>query len=168
MLASHYTDIRQLHIACVILSGSLFTFRGLLHVAGVTIVNHLAMRIASWLIDTVLLVAAILLTLIVHQYPFVHAWLTIKMLLLLLYIVLGYIALKRARTRRGRVVAFIAALLAFGLILGVAVRHDPAGWLAAQPERPSMRGSQSIGAYTIRNSANAALQKVALSTITDG
>jgi uncharacterized membrane protein SirB2 len=167
MLASHYTDLRQLHIACVILSGSLFTFRGLLHIAGVASVNHWAVRIASYLIDSVLLVAAILLTLIVHQYPFVHAWLTMKMLLLVLYIVFGYIALKRARTRRNRVVALIAALLAFGLMLGVAIRHDPAGWLAAQPQRPSMRGSQSIGAYTIRNSANAALQNVALSTITD-
>lgn len=167
MLASHYADLRQLHVACVILSGSLFTLRGLLHIAGVASVNHQAVRIASWLIDTVLLVAAILLTLIVHQYPFVHAWLTMKMLLLVLYIVLGYIALKRARTQRDRVVALIAALLAFGLMLGVAIRHDPAGWLAAQPERPSLRGSQSIGAYTIRNSANAALQNVALSTITD-
>lgn len=167
MLASHYTDLRQLHIACVILSGSLFTFRGLLHIAGVASVNHWAVRIASYLIDSVLLIAAILLTLIVHQYPFVHAWLTMKILLLVLYIVVGYIALKRARTRRGRVVALIAALLTFGLMLGVAIRHDPAGWLAAQPERPSMRGSQSIGAYTIRNSANAVLQNVALSTITD-
>jgi uncharacterized membrane protein SirB2 len=167
MLASHYADLRQLHITCVILSGSLFTFRGLLHIAGVASVNHWAMRIASWLIDTVLLVAAILLTLIVHQYPFVHAWLTMKMLLLVLYIVLGYIALKRAHTRRDRVVALTAALLAFGLMLGVAIRHDPAGWLAAQPQRPSTRGSQSMGAYTIRNSANAALQNVALSTITD-
>jgi uncharacterized membrane protein SirB2 len=167
MLASHHAELRQLHIACVILSGSLFTFRGLLHIAGVASVNHWAMRIASYLIDSVLLVAAILLTLIVHQYPFVHAWLTMKMLLLVLYIALGYIALKRARTRRDRVVALIAALLAFGLMLGVAIRRDPAGWLAAQPERPSMRGSQSIGAYTIRNSANAALQNVALITITD-
>jgi uncharacterized membrane protein SirB2 len=167
MLASHYLALRHLHIACVILSGSLFACRGLLRIADFAVVNHWAMRIASYLIDIVLLVAAILLTLIVHQYPFVHAWLTVKMLLLVVYIALGFIALKRARARRARVVAFLAALLAFGLMLGVAVRHDPSGWLAAQPERPSLRGSQSIGPYTIRNSANATLQKNALSTMTE-
>lgn len=167
MLASHYLALRHLHIACVILSGSLFAFRGLLRIADFAIVNHWAMRIASYLIDIALLAAAILLTLVVHQYPFVHAWLTVKMALLALYIVLGFIALKRARTRHGRVVAFVAALLTFGLMVGVAVKHNPAGWLAAQPARPSIRGSQSIGPYTIRNSANAALQKTALSTMTD-
>jgi hypothetical protein len=56
MLAFHYADIRQLH-RLRDSSGSLFTFRGLLHIAGVAIANHRAMRIASWLIDIVLLVA---------------------------------------------------------------------------------------------------------------
>jgi uncharacterized membrane protein SirB2 len=167
MLASHYLALRHLHIGCVIVSGSLFALRGLLRITDVAIVNHWAMRVTSYLIDIVLLIAAIMLTLVVHQYPLVHAWLTVKMLLLVLYILLGFIALKRARTRRGRFMALLAALLAFGLMIGVAVRHNPAGWLATQPERPSMRGSQSIGPYTVRNSANAALQKVALSTMTE-
>ena len=166
MLASHYLALRHLHIACVILSGSLFALRGLLHVAGIAGVNRLPLRIASWAIDATLLGAAIPLTLIVHQYPLVHAWLTVKMLLLLAYIALGYIALKRARSRRLRLLAFAAALLAFGLMLGVALRHHPAGWFAPQPARPSLRGNASIGPYTIRNSANAALQNVALRTIT--
>ena len=131
MLAAHYADIRQLHIACVILSGSLFTLRGLLRIADVAIANHWAARIASWLIDTALLVAAILLTLIVHQYPLADAWLTTKVLLLVLYILLGLAALKRARTRRGRCVAFIAALLTYGFMIGVAVERHPAGWLHA-------------------------------------
>lgn len=167
MLAAHYLALLHLHITCVILSGSLFAVRGLMRIADVAGVNHWTLRVTSWLIDTVLLAAAILLTLILHQYPFVQAWLTVKVLLLLLYIVIGFIALKRARTRRGRVAAVAAALLIFGFIVGVAIRHDPAGWFAAQPARPSLRGSQSIGPYMTRNSANAALQNVALSTMTD-
>jgi uncharacterized membrane protein SirB2 len=166
MLAPHYLALRHLHIACVILSGGLFALRGLLHVAGVAGVNRLSVRIVSWAIDLVLLIAGLLLTRIVHQYPFVDAWLTVKMLLLLAYIALGYVALKRAQTRRARLLSFGVAALAFALMLGVALRHDPAGWFAPQPARPSLRGSASIGPYTTRNSTNAALQNAALSTIT--
>jgi len=167
MLAAHYLDLLYLHIGCVILSGSLFTVRGLLHIANVASVNHWTLRLGSWLIDITLLAAAILLTLIVHQYPFVQAWLTAKVLLLVPYIVIGFIALKRTRTRRARIAAVAAALLIYVFIVGVAIRHNPAGWFAAQPARPSLRGSQSIGPYSARNSANAALQNVALSTMTD-
>lgn len=40
------------------------------------------MRILSWTIDTTLLSAALMLMTIVRQYPFVHGWLTVKVLLL--------------------------------------------------------------------------------------
>jgi uncharacterized membrane protein SirB2 len=56
-------------------------------------------------------------------------WLTTKVLLLVLYIVLGSIALQRAHTASGRTVALLLALLVFGWIIGVAVAHHPAGWL---------------------------------------
>ena len=41
----------------------------------------------------------------------------------------GMMALKGARTRTSRTAAFIAALLTFGYIIGVAIAHDPAGWI---------------------------------------
>jgi uncharacterized membrane protein SirB2 len=40
------------------------------------------LRYLSYTIDTVLLTAALMLTAIVQQYPFVHAWLTVKVVLL--------------------------------------------------------------------------------------
>jgi len=45
--------------------------------------------------------------------------------------VLGSIALRRGRTRRARIVAFVAALLTVGLIVGIARAHHPLGILAA-------------------------------------
>ena len=129
MLASHYPEIRLLHIGCVAFSGTLFTVRGAMRVADIAAANHRALRWLSYTVDTALLLAAILLTLIVHQYPFVNAWLTAKLLLLPLYIALGVIALKRARTPAGRLAAYLAALLTFVMIVGVAVEHEPAGWL---------------------------------------
>lgn len=130
MLSAHFAEIRALHVGCVAISGTLFTVRGLMRIADLPGANHWAPRWISYLVDTALLGAAVLLTLIVHQYPFVDAWLTCKVLLLPLYIGLGILALKRARTRAGRGAAFVAALVTFGFIVGVALAHDPSGWFA--------------------------------------
>lgn len=127
MLAPHYLQILHLHIGCVMLSGAVFLARGLMRLRGLPLANHRALRIASYLIDTVLLTAAILLTLIIRQYPLVHGWLTVKLGLLLLYIVLGSLALKRARTDSGRLAAFLGALLTYGAIVSVAITHHPLG-----------------------------------------
>ncbi len=129
MLASHYLQILHLHVGCVVLSGSLFGARALMRIADSPLANHRALRILSYLIDTALLVAAVLLTLILHQYPIRNGWLTAKVLLLVLYIGLGSIALKRAQTRAARGAALLAALLVFAFIIGVALTHHPAGWL---------------------------------------
>ena len=129
MLASHYADIRFIHVGCVALSGSLFTVRGLFRVGNFSVANHRLLRVTSYVIDTTLLASAILLTLILHQYPFVEPWLTAKVLLLVLYVALGTVTLKRAHTRRGRVAALLGSVVTFVAIIGVAIAHHPAGWL---------------------------------------
>jgi uncharacterized membrane protein SirB2 len=133
VLATHFVSIRLVHITCVALSGSLFCLRGLMRMAGIPAANHRVLRFTSYVVDTTLLVAAIKLALILHQYPFTDSWLTTKLLLLVLYIVLGTFALKRARTATGRTVAFLSALLTFAWISGVAITHQPAGWLTLIP-----------------------------------
>jgi uncharacterized membrane protein SirB2 len=123
MLATYYTDFRLLHISCVMLSGMLFTSRGLLRMKNSPHANHRALRLASYVIDTTLLLAAVVLMQIIHQYPFVDAWLTAKVLLLVLYIVLGLLTLKWSRTSYTRGVAFAGALVTFGAIVAVALAH---------------------------------------------
>jgi uncharacterized membrane protein SirB2 len=130
MFASHFAAIRTVHITCVALSGSLFLVRGLLRIAAVPAANHRLLRLTSYAIDSTLSGAAILLTVILHQYPFPDAWLTTKLLLLVVYIVLGTCALKRARTPTGQSVALCFALLTFAYIVGVAITHQPSGWLS--------------------------------------
>jgi uncharacterized membrane protein SirB2 len=124
-----YPQIKFVHVLCVILSGSLFALRGLMMLAGSRFTNHAALRYLSYAIDTTLLTAALMLITILHQYPFVQAWLTVKVLLLVVYIVLGVFALRRGRTRRIRAVCYVAALAVFGSIVGVALTHNPHGWL---------------------------------------
>jgi uncharacterized membrane protein SirB2 len=124
-----YPQIKFVHVLCVILSGSLFALRGLMMLAGSRFTNHALVRYASYAIDTTLLTAALMLITILHQYPFVQAWLTIKVLLLVVYIVLGVFALRRGRTRRVRTSCYVAALATYLSIVGVALAHNPLGWL---------------------------------------
>jgi uncharacterized membrane protein SirB2 len=124
-----YPQIKFAHVLCVILSGSLFALRGMMMLAGSRLANHPATRYLSYAIDTTLLTAALMLITILHQYPFVQAWLTVKVLLLVLYIVLGVFALRRGRTRRIRAICYVAALVVFASIIGVALAHNPLGWL---------------------------------------
>lgn len=126
-MAAWYLQILWTHIGCVIASGSLFFTRGCMMLAGMPAANHVALRRISVVIDTLLLAAAIALTLIIHQYPFVQAWLTVKVVLLVVYIVLGVFALRRGQTRAIRGVCFGAALLVFLFIVSVARTHHPLG-----------------------------------------
>ena len=127
MPVHYYLTLLHVHVGSVLLSGGLFTFRGSLRLRQHAFANHVALRRLSYAIDTVLLGAAIGLTTIIHQYPLRNAWLTAKLLLLIVYIVLGSIALKRGRTPAVRAAAFVAALATYGYIIGIAVAHHPLG-----------------------------------------
>lgn len=125
-----YPQIKFVHVLCVTLSGSLFFARGILTFAGIGAANHGAVRWLSYAIDTTLLTAALMLVTILHQYPFVQGWLTAKVLLLVVYIVLGVFALRRGRTRAVRAACFVAAACVFLFIVSVAIAHDPRGAFA--------------------------------------
>lgn len=130
-MEAFYLDIRLVHIGAVCASGGLFLLRGLgVNIFAATWPTWAPVRYASYTIDTVLLTAALMLMTIVHQFPFVHAWLTVKVILLVVYIVLGSFALKRGKTRASRLGYFGAALLVFVFILSVARAHDPLGVFA--------------------------------------
>jgi len=124
-----YPEIRWTHIAAVIASGSLFALRGVGVLAGAKWPMWAPLRYLTYTVDTVLLTAALMLATLLHQYPFVHGWLTAKVLLLVVYIGLGTFALKRGRTPRARAVFFVAALAVFLLIVSIARAHHPLGFL---------------------------------------
>lgn len=130
MLAQHYVALKALHVASVVVSIGLFLLRAGLSLAGSARLQARFLRIAPHVVDTVLLASAVLLTLILHQYPFVNGWLTAKLLALVAYVALGSVAIKRGRTPAIRAVALVAALLVVGYILGTALHHDadPRHW----------------------------------------
>ena len=124
-----YPQIKWVHVAAVSASGILFFLRGLALNTGARWPMAAPLRYLSYSIDTVLLTAALMLATIIHQYPFVQGWLTVKVLLLLIYVVLGSFALKRGRTRPVRIGCWLAALLVYLFIVTVARAHHPLGLL---------------------------------------
>jgi uncharacterized membrane protein SirB2 len=123
-----YPEIRLVHIWAVVASGALFALRGLMLLAGArSFAMALPVRWLAYAIDTVLLTAALMLMTIVQQYPFMHAWLTAKVVLLVVYIGLGVIAFRPAASRTARLGGWLAALAVFGFIVTVARAHHPLG-----------------------------------------
>lgn len=127
-----YPGFKLAHVGFVIASGTLFAVRGLGTLTGAAWPAWLAVRRLSYAIDSGLLLFALLLLATLRLNPFAVPWLATKLALLVVYIVLGSLALKRARSPAGRTLAFIAALLCFGYIVSVALAHDPLGVFAAR------------------------------------
>ena len=122
-----YLIVKKIHVISVLLSLGLFVFRGGLMMKESTWLAHPVLRFGPHVVDTVLLTTALWLMSLMHQYPFVHHWLTVKVVLLVVYIVLGSLALKHAKTKRMRIVCFGLAVSTFLFIISVARTHDPLG-----------------------------------------
>jgi uncharacterized membrane protein SirB2 len=124
-----YPIVRDVHVACVAISGAGFALRWMWALMGSPLLAARAVRVLPHLVDTVLLTSAAALSIMAGQYPLVHGWLTAKVLGLVLYIGLGTVALRRGRTRGQRARAGLAAMLVFGFIVSVALSKRPAGFL---------------------------------------
>ncbi len=132
-MADFYLEIRLAHILAVIASASLFVLRGLGLFAGRRWPVAWPVRIASYTVDTVLLTAALMLMTIVQQYPFADSWLTMKVVLLFIYITLGYLPFWSGRRRAVRVGCWLGGLCVLGFIVSVARYHHPLGIFVAVP-----------------------------------
>jgi uncharacterized membrane protein SirB2 len=119
--------IRQAHLALVVLSGTLFALRGLGVLAGARWPLHRALRIGSVVIDTLLLAAGVALWSMLQLNPMRETWLGAKLGLLVLYIMLGRWALKRAGATAARAALFIAALTVFATMVSIGWTRHPLG-----------------------------------------
>lgn len=127
-----YPQIKFVHILCVALSGGLFFLRGFAAtVFAARWPMALPLRLLSYAIDTALLTAALMLWTILPGGVFVNGWLTVKLILLVVYVVLGSFALKRARTARAKTLCFVAAVAVFLSMVSIARTHHPLGAIHA-------------------------------------
>lgn len=140
-----YPEIRTVHVAAVIASGGLFLLRGTAWFAGVRWAASPPLAYLGYTVDTVLLTAALMLMTILDQYPFAQNWLTVKVALVVVYVVLSYAALARPASDAApaagvappaqprpttRLGLFLTALAVYAFIYTVARAHHPLGFLS--------------------------------------
>lgn len=120
-----YIMVKHIHLTAVALSILLFVFRFVWSRFDATILAKKWVKVVPHIIDTILLVSAISLCVMMSQYPIVNTWLTYKVVGVVAYILLGLFALKKAKSRAGQWLCFIAALGVLGATALVAITKQP-------------------------------------------
>ena len=117
--------IKTIHIVCALLSISGFVGRGVLMIKGSPLLTARWVKVSPHIIDTVLLVSAIILASQWGWAALQMPWLLAKIIALLVYIVLGSLALRPGRSQSVRVSAWLAAIITFAYIVSVALTKTP-------------------------------------------
>lgn len=123
----NYYLIKHIHMTAAGLSLLLFVVRAYWSVTESALLQKKVVKILPHVIDTVLLTAGIILAAMIGPE---QPWILAKIVLLLLYIGVGTIAIKRGRTPLQRAIAAVAAVALFIYIVGVAISHNPLSWFA--------------------------------------
>lgn len=119
-----YIPLLYSHIALAILSPVFFSLR----VARALADENPAqgwLRYVPHTIDALLFGLGVTLAVTLRQYPLESPWLTAKLLALLVYIVLGHVAVRRARTKSTKIAAWVASLAVLFYIYAVAITKNP-------------------------------------------
>ena len=124
-MLEHYFLIKHLHMTTAIVSIAFFIVRAWWSVREVALLQRRWVRILPHINDTLLLVLGVMLTIMLSMSPHQHPWLAAKLLGLIVYIVLGTVAIKRGRTPLTRGVTAVAAIAVFFYIYGTAITKNP-------------------------------------------
>ena len=123
------SSILPLHAACALISIALFIWRGLAMWLNRPLKNRFLRRVLPDSVDTLFLASGIVMTFLMGLSPLESQWLAAKIGGLLIYIILGAIALNYGRSMWLKRGSFIAALCVFAYVLAVATRTvSPLPW----------------------------------------
>lgn len=120
-----YFAFKHLHMLCAAISIIGFIVRGALRLQGSALLQKKFFKIAPHIVDTLLLLSAIGLAVSIQQYPFVNGWLTAKLIGLVVYIFLGLVTMRIAKSQPVRVIAYLLAIATFFYIGSVAFAKTP-------------------------------------------
>jgi uncharacterized membrane protein SirB2 len=115
-----YGSLKTIHMTAAAISIAGFILRYLWMIADSRLLTARMTRMLPHVVDTILLASAVWLAVLAGIAPWTAHWLGYKVIGLLVYIVLGTIALKRGRTREVRVAAGALAIGVFASIVWVA------------------------------------------------
>ena len=121
--------VKTIHLSCVVLSFTGFFIRGLWMIIDSSNLQRRWVKTAPHIIDTLLLVSAIILAVQMRISPLEHSWLMAKIIALVAYIGIGTVALKEGRSKQIRVSAWLLGLATFMYIVSVAISKSTLGWL---------------------------------------
>lgn len=126
-----YVAIKHAHMMFAIISITLFILRAWLAIPAPDRIKSKLLKILPHIVDTLLLAMGVWLAVLSKQIPFDNSpWLTAKVVGLVLYIIVGTIAIKRGKTRNQRLIATFASIAIFAYIYGAAISKSPLSWLA--------------------------------------
>jgi uncharacterized membrane protein SirB2 len=117
--------VKTIHVICALLSISGFIGRGLLMVKGSPLLTARWVKVPPHIIDTALLTSAIFLASQWGWSALQLPWLLAKIMALLMYIILGSLALRPGRSQSVRISAWLAAIATFAYIVSVALTKNP-------------------------------------------
>lgn len=123
----NYLAIKHLHTTAATLSILFFIIRAYWSVTGSGLLQRRVVKITPHIVDTVLLVCGVTLSVMLGAAG-MQPWVLTKMVLLVVYIGVGTIAIKRGKTAKTRGVAAIIAIAIFFYIVGIALNKSPASW----------------------------------------
>lgn len=127
---SSYGIIKQIHVLTVVVSFIGFFLRGVVVMMRSPQVYSSWFRILPHINDSILIVTAVILTLYINQYPFTDAWLTAKLIALVLHVVVGAYAIKHAKTFMAQLISWLISIVVFIYIVGVAYTRDVFSYLS--------------------------------------
>ena len=125
-----YATVKLIHESAVTISFAGFFARGLGMLRNADWIRYRLAKTLPHVVDTVLIVSAIVLAWMLRLSPSNAPWIGAKIAGLVAYIAIGLVALRFGRTKTIRAGAWVLAMLTFGWIVSVALTKDPRGFFA--------------------------------------
>lgn len=120
--------VKQAHVGLALVSAAGFILRmAWIALGQAHRLRHRWVRVAPHLVDTLLLVAGVILAVSYSLSPLQHPWFAAKLLLLVAYVASGGIVIRRARRDEALGIWPILALACLALIFASALTHRPLG-----------------------------------------
>jgi uncharacterized membrane protein SirB2 len=112
--------LKQLHVICVILTFISFSIRGYWMIIESSLLQHRLTRILPHIIDTVLLLSGVSLAVLIYGEFYKYTWIMIKLGAVVVYIILGGIAIRYGKTKPARLSALVLAWCLFFYVIALA------------------------------------------------
>jgi uncharacterized membrane protein SirB2 len=125
-----YLTFKTIHLTFALISFTGFLLRALLMFLDSPLLKNKAVLIIPHLIDTVFLLSGFSMAFMLNFGLFSQPWLSMKVLMLMFYLLFVGIALNRGSTRMVRGIAFMLGVSTFFFIVGVGITKSPASWFS--------------------------------------